>query len=498
MGTRSRVRTLRRSGTSRPMIAGLILVFGVLLSTQASLAQQAQSAPQPYEEMDDWYLKKVNAALDEKCRTQKVQDAIKSIKENLPSDDWAVVEFKRQAELDQEILTDKERDGESVDGIKAVLKDALSNASKYTNRAIRERYDLSKLEAKPPCAEPKGTRATQPPPPKPPAEFGALPLCGDVSAEIKRLTEELTKLSKERTGLEATLAKDTREYNAAAALYPEKNIGNGSTYFPEVDPRVISARTAMEADQRRLADTRTKIESDKKRIAALYGVPPCTETPQASAPPAPTPPGPPLGANPPCRTKDDDSEYVRLDAELERLSQEREKLIPAAASPAGKTALSENNKKIEDVMRKKDAIRAREPCPPEPKSVEVPPCLTGDDKSEYLRLDAELQRLSQERDNLIPAATNPAGKAALSENNKKIEDVMRKKDAIRARESCPPQPAAGQVPPENEHGMAPNQPSGPGLPFGFGFGGGSGFGFGGGSDEGQSDRGFGKNQNRKP
>jgi hypothetical protein len=59
--------------------------------------------------------------------------------------------------------------------------------------------------------------------------------------------------------------------------------------------------------------------------------------------------------------------------------------------------------------------------------------------------------------------------------------------------SSPPPPG---VPPNDEHGMAPIQPGGPGFPFGFG-GGSFGFGFGGGSDDGQRDRGFGNDPNRR-
>lgn len=146
-------------------------------------------------------------------------------------------------------------------------------------------------------------------------------------------------------------------------------------------------------------------------------------------------------------------------------------------------------------------------CPPQAAAVPMPPpsgpppganppCRTKNDDSEYVRLDAELERLSQEHDKFFLAATNPSGKAALNENNRQIEEVIKKKDAIRARQPCVTEPKAVQVPPANEHGMAPTQQGGPGFPFGFG-GGSFGFGFGGGSDDVQRDRGFGNDPNRR-
>jgi len=426
MGIGPRMRALILLGFRRPMIAGLVLGFALLLITQASPAQQTNPVPQPNAIADDGadkaskatksleeiLAKNVRDALKEKCRTPTVESALTHLYIELPDLKWGLAAWEELEHEEQRNLALDRQQGVSSE-LMSITKEGIQRTSGYIrdikSKIAQDESDLKKLEAKPACA---GTSAaTQPPPP---GESGAVLPCGDVSAEIKRLTEEATRLSKEETNLKATLAKHTSEYTASARDY-------GSA-----DPRAQSAAAAMTNDQKQLIATQASIQADKKRIVALYGVPPCTETPQAAAPLPPAPsPGPPQegGQNLPCRTKDDDSEYVRLDAELERLSQEHEKLFPAA--------------------------------------------------------------------------TNPAGKAALNENNKKIEDVMRKKDAIRAREPCPPQPAAGQVPPENEHGMAPTQPSGPGFPFGFG-GGSFGFGFGGGSDEGQSDRGIGKNQNRKP
>jgi ribosomal protein L29 len=416
MGGGNSVCAQRLFGVSRPIVAGLAFCFTLLLTAQAGHAQPAPPAPgssgstlNPYA-TSSGYAKRISAARSEKCRTKSVQDLIKLLKDGLPTLEWQIVEAKRSAETWQEILTSKESEGataDAIDALKNVIRKYYNMISDLTNEVNQQRSDIKSLEGKPPCPEPKA--AAQPPPgptgpPSTPGGFGALPICGDVSAEIKGLTEEIAKLNKEEPSLQAALAKDISNNEAA-----QRDQSMGSLQRASFQARV-------DADRKQIDANHAKINSDRKRIAALYGVPPCPETPQAAAPP-------PAGQNLPCRTKDDDSEYVRLDAELERLSQEHDKLFPAA--------------------------------------------------------------------------TNPAGKAALSENNKKIEDVIRKKDAIRAREPCPPQPAAGEVPPENEHGMAPNQPNGPGLPFGFGFGGGGGFGFGG-SDEGQSDRGFGKNQNRKP
>ena len=86
-----------------------------------------------------------------------------------------------------------------------------------------------------------------------------------------------------------------------------------------------------------------------------------------------------------------------------------------------------------------------------------------------------------------------AGEAALRASNRRADDIQRQKEEIRSRPPCPPEPKAVQVPPENEHGMAPMMPGNSG--FGFGFGG---FGFGGGSDDEQRDRGFRNDRNRRP
>jgi hypothetical protein len=112
---------------------------------------------------------------------------------------------------------------------------------------------------------------------------------------------------------------------------------------------------------------------------------------------------------------------------------------------------------------------------------------------------AELDRLTAE---YIKLSASPGTGPAMLKNATESAELEKKIGALKdipqcpdpTRTATPPGPPPGANPPsDNEHGMAPVQPGGPG--FGFGFGGGS-FGFGGGSDDGQRDRGFRNNQDR--
>jgi hypothetical protein len=376
MGIGSRVWALFLFGVSRPIIAGLAFGFALLLTAQAGLAQPSQPAPGTRGSESNsratsrGHAKEISAARGAKCRTKSVQDLIELLKAGLPTLEWEIVENRRSAETWQEIPTTKESEGapaDTISALKNVIKVMYNFISDLTNEVNQQRSDIKSLEAKPPCPESKS--AAQPPPNSPPPApggFGALPPCGDVSAEIKSLTQELTKLSKEETSLEATLAKHTSDYNAAVKEYPSQTIvrNGGSSSWTTDDPRVESARSAVEADQKRVDDNRAKIKADKDRIVALYGVPPCPEPPKTAGPP-PTAPPCYSGAN----AAQIAAEIAAYQAELDRLTAEYIKL---SASPGTGPAMLKNATESAELEKKIGALKDIRPCP-DPTRTATPP-----------------------------------------------------------------------------------------------------------------------------
>ena len=276
-------------------IAAAMCCALTLWSAQQLMAQESQftlPAHLDAHATSHEYKKQIAAARAGKCRSKAVDELIERLKNGLPALQQQLIADKRAAEAMQEWITAEESDGgppDRIAALKKIMKEYYEFASRDANAIKQQQYDIEKLEGMPPC--PERHEAAEPPPLAPPAQppgpFGPLPPCGDVSAEINKLTEELTRLNKDEVGLEAALAKDTHDYKVADALYP--HIGNAT--FWEEDPRVKSAHDAMDADQKRVDDNRAKIKTYKDRIAALYGVPPCPVPGAGTPPPAdgPTP-----------------------------------------------------------------------------------------------------------------------------------------------------------------------------------------------------------------